>query len=246
MEARIGSADTVGAVVARGGSGGRCGGVVVWCRRGFRWWDGQLCAVWVGHSGDGERGCRLGRGGDQWHTCTGQVVIGAGVTVTLQSGVHPGILDGGATGSAVSIGSGSNLTVQNLTIRNGSSGFLGGGVDMVCCSSTLNLSNAVVSGNTAVAAGGGVYVNGGTVNAVSSQVSGNSSSFGAGIEAEVGSTVNLTNSTVSGNSNGVGGAGGGIALDSSTGTLIGSTVSNNQAASMRAAACWSRTLPCCR
>jgi predicted outer membrane repeat protein len=163
-------------------------------------------------------------------TCTGQVVIGAGVTVTLQSGVHPGILDGGATGSAVSIGSGSTVTVQNLTIRNGSSAFVGGGVDMACCSSTLNLSNAVVTGNSAVSAGGGVYVDSGTVNAVSSQVSGNSSPFGAGIEAEVGATVNLTDSTVSGNSNGVGGAGGGIALDSSTGTLIGSTVSNNQAA----------------
>ena len=85
-------------------------------------------------------------------TCTGQVVIGAGVTRTLQSGVHPGILDRGATGSAVSIGSGSTVTVQNLTIRNGSSGSWAGGVDTACCSSTLNLSDAVASENTAVSA----------------------------------------------------------------------------------------------
>ncbi len=159
--------------------------------------------------------------------CVGNFSVTA--NTTIQAGTPTATLDGNGTGAVLAVSGGASLTLRHLKITNGSTSG-GGGVDVACCGSTLNLTNTQVTGNVADFAGG-VFIDDGTINAVASAVSGNSASSGGGIYAQDFATVNLTNSSVSGNTNGTGGAGGGLFVtDNSTATLTGATVSNNQGA----------------
>lgn len=117
------------------------------------------------------------------------------------------------------------FTVNNLTISNGSTSGLGGGIFM-SNSSTLNLNRSTVSNNTA-SDGGGIYINlSGTLNLDASTISGNSATNGGGIFNNTSGTVNAGNSTIDGNS--ASGNGGGI-YNTATITLTNNTISSNTA-----------------
>src|ERR1039458_748329 len=114
---------------------------------------------------------------------SGQTIAGAGAYQVL-------VVDSGTT-----------LTLNNLTIENGSSASGGG----VYNGGTLTVTNTTFSDNSASLGGGGIY-NGGTLIVTNSTVSSNSASYyGGGIYN--GGTLIVTNSTFSGNSASLGGGG---------------------------------------
>ena len=114
---------------------------------------------------------------------SGQTIAGAGAYQVL-------VVDSGAT-----------LTLNNLTIENGSSASGGG----VYNGGTLTVTNTTFSDNSASLGGGGIY-NGGTLIVTNSTFSTNSASYyGGGIYN--GGTLIVTNSTFSGNSASLGGGG---------------------------------------
>src|SRR4029079_1309846 len=99
------------------------------------------------------------------------------------------------------VASGITVHISAVTIRNGGTTGLGGGI---LNSGVLTLTNSTVSGNSADQLdqhGGGISnANGGTVALTDSIVSGNSAGGdGGGLFNDAGGTMTLTNSTVSGN-----------------------------------------------
>ncbi len=131
------------------------------------------------------------------------------------------------------ISSGKTVSINDLTISNGSAS-IGGGI--YNNRGTLAVRYCTVSGNTASSFGGGIHNGGiGSGNAalsiLNSTISGNSSVVdGGGVYSDAGSgTASLTmiNSTVSGNTanNHVGG----VYVISSTATLTNVTITNNRA-----------------
>jgi hypothetical protein len=129
-----------------------------------------------------------------------------------------------------------SVAISGLTIANGNvtgTGNLGGGIYNP---GTLTLTNATVSGNTALN-GGGIHNDFGTLSIISSTLSGNTVSSntlagsGGGIFNR-GGTVALSNSTISGNTAiGPGGndSGGGIITNVGTVSLTNSTIAGNSA-----------------
>jgi hypothetical protein len=93
------------------------------------------------------------------------------------------------------VNTGANLTLNGITVTNGRTPSIGGGI--YNDGGTLSLTNSTVSGNTADN-GGGIYNQGGTTTLTNSTVSGNTATTGGGIYND-GGTLSLTNSTVSGN-----------------------------------------------
>jgi hypothetical protein len=118
------------------------------------------------------------------------------------------------------VNSGANLTINNVTVRNGSAFGGGGGILNF---GTLTMTNCTVSGNSA---DGGGIANGGTLTMTNCTVSGNSA-FGSGGGIYNSGTLTMTNCTVSGNS-AVASVGGGIA-NVGTLTMTNCTVSGNSA-----------------
>jgi len=124
---------------------------------------------------------------------------------------------------------GDDVSISGLTITNGSAAGVGGGIRTKYAD--LTISDAVISGNDAQNAGGGVGAyDGGSVTIVRSTVSGNTGSRGSGVYSgnNSGTPVTIRNSTISGNT----GAdyGGGVYFDfTSPGTLENSTVYGNSA-----------------
>jgi hypothetical protein len=118
------------------------------------------------------------------------------------------------------------FTVNNLTISNGFTSGLGGGIYMGD-SSTLHLNRSTVSGNAATD-GGGIYLNlSATLNLDTSTISGNTATNGGGIFNNTSGTVNATSSTIDGNT--ATGNGGGV-YNTATITFTSNTVSSNTAA----------------
>ena len=126
---------------------------------------------------------------------------------------------------------GANVTLNGLTITNGSSSSSGGGISS---DGTLTITNSTVSSNYASIAGGGIEISNGTVTIISSIISGNTAaSYGGGIAKSSG-TMTIINSLISGNvANGSASfeGGGGLALYGSDGTttILNSTISGNTA-----------------
>ncbi|GEM_PF-3523664 len=122
---------------------------------------------------------------------------------------------------------GGNVTLNNLTIRNGNTGGNGGAIN-VSSGATVNLSSSTISGNTA--ARGGAINNYGSVNITNSIILGNTatntSSGGGGIHNSTNAKLTITDSTISNNSATFGG---GILNVTSTTTITNSTIANNTA-----------------
>ena len=121
---------------------------------------------------------------------SGVTISGTGQTV---------IISGNNAVVVMQVATGALLTLNNLTIANGSGG--GGGLSN---SGTANISNSTFVANSAAG------------------------SFGAAINSGGGSTLNVTNSTFSANS-ATGGFGGAIYSNSGTVTVTNSTFSGNSA-----------------
>ncbi|HEX4720234.1 MAG TPA: hypothetical protein VH300_17055 [Thermoleophilaceae bacterium] len=132
-----------------------------------------------------------------WGSCPSNARISS--DVTLRGKGKNATLDGGKQGRVLRIGGGTT-TIRDLTITNGKTTSLGGGIYV---GSAAVLVGVQVSGNEAGA-----------------------NNFGGGIEADAGSQVTLVNSTVSGNT---AGGSGGIDMFSSTVSLTNSIVSGNHA-----------------
>ncbi len=154
------------------------------------------------------------------------------------------IISGNNAVRVMEVNSGADLTLQNLTIANGSintsygggisnnfgmltvtnstfsgnSADYGGGIDNN--GGTLTVTGSTFSNNSATSEGGGIFNNGGTLTVTNSTFSQNSANYGGGIGNSPSTTLTVTGSTFSDNS------GGGIA-NGGTLTVTGSTFSDN-------------------
>ncbi|MGB2926641.1 MAG: CHAT domain-containing protein [Limnothrix sp.] len=160
---------------------------------------------------------------------------GAAINLSKQLTINGGgqgvtILDGSIGGDRVlstATGGGNDITINNLTIQNGSISDNGGGIANT--NGTLNLVNITVANNSAniTANGGGINNANGAVNLINSTVSGNNATDRGGGINNNGGTITLTNSIVSGNTTN---SGGGIGSNGGTVNVIDSTISGNNAA----------------
>ncbi len=132
-----------------------------------------------------------------WGTCVGNFAVAKNLTLKGQG--KNATLDGNQAGRVLTISSGTT-TIRDLTITNGQTTELGGGIYV---GSAAVLNNVLVTGNTASV-----------------------TSIGGGIEADLGSSLTLIDSTVSGNS---AGSSGGIDMFRATASLTNSKVTGNHA-----------------
>jgi hypothetical protein len=128
-------------------------------------------------------------------------VIGSGASTT--------IIDGGFSGTVVTIFNTSSVTLSKLTIRNGRAQY-GAGVYRITNAGALSIISTVITGNRAAGCqgsyGGGI-TNSGTLTISNSTIKGNSavatctggSATGGGVANNIG-TLTITKSTISGNS----------------------------------------------
>jgi hypothetical protein len=161
-------------------------------------------------------------------TYTENLTIGVSLRI-VGSGTAMTIIDGGGVNTVVAVHSG-DVTLSNVTIRNGLASPEGGGIYNEGAILTIN--NSTISANQVIfdrflpPLGGGIYNNGSlTIN--NSTISGNTAkgrlghaARGGGIYNEDYATLTINNSTISANqASGVGGFAGGIA----NGTYVGGT-----------------------
>ncbi|MFN7143166.1 MAG: MopE-related protein [Myxococcota bacterium] len=177
---------------------------------------------------------------------TSLVVTGAGAEETL--------LDAGGMDTVVA-STGGTLALSGVTLTNGA-GANGGGLS--CLSTDLVLDGVIVTANLATASGGGVFLQAcDDATLLDVTIAGNAATAGGGLYATnahglvidgatitgneavtVGGGVSLANTTfdigdteVRGNAAGASYAAGGLSVSSSTGTLTGVTVADNEAGS---------------
>ncbi|MBK8902909.1 MAG: CSLREA domain-containing protein [Anaerolineaceae bacterium] len=150
---------------------------------------------------------------------TGDLDLTANVTIN-GGGINNSIIDGADLDRIFEVHGGAQVTVNDLTIRNGSAS-TGGGVYVT---GVLTLSDSRVTASTATGSGGGIFASG-IVTVTHSRIDGNQASGGGGIFVGFSPTT-VINSEISGNT--VTGGGGGI---SSSGSLnvVNSTFSSNSA-----------------
>jgi len=164
-------------------------------------------------------------------TYTENLTIGISLKILGANGSTT-IVDGGGKASVFTISNSSaNVTLSQLTIRNGSAHYGAG----IANSSTLTINNTTISGNGATCnqkcdAWGGGISNVGTLTINSSTISGNFlplNGFDVGGGIYNAGTLTINSSTISGNHTGQAyGYGGGVANDGTL-TINNSTVSGN-------------------
>ena len=166
----------------------------------------------------------------------GSLTIANNGTLTINgTGANQLTVSGNNNKRIFTISSGANAAINALTVTGGNSlgganGGRGGGI--LNNGGTTTLNNAIVSGNSALGQGGGIFSADNSATTLNnSTVSGNTAPDDGGISNN-GGTTTLNNSTVSGNS-ATNNTGGGIGNNSGTTTLNNSTVSGNSAASFR-------------
>lgn len=147
-------------------------------------------------------------------------IVGAGPDQT--------IIDGNDLDRVLHILSSANVTISNLTIRNGFMSTGGG----ILVEGSLTLDNVIVADNTAnylantpIGHGGGILVNQGTLTLNNSKVQNNSATGSGGAIANFSGTVTINNSVISGNSATV--SAGAIASSQGTVDITGSTIQSN-------------------
>ncbi len=151
-----------------------------------------------------------------------QININSNITIT-GIGASNLILSGGGTNVIFSVGLSQTLNLSGVTITGGSNpSGTGGGI--YTYNATLNISDSVISGNSAQH-GGGIYTHSSTLTLLNSTVSNNTASGdGGGIYANGVATTTITNSTITGNS----ASGLGIAIvNGGTMTIRNSTIASN-------------------
>ena len=163
-------------------------------------------------------------------SANGDLDITSDVTIT-GAGSATTIVDGNSTNRVFEIFVGP-VSFSGLTVRNGLAAGFGGGINNRS-TSTVTITNSIISNNQASGFGGGINNNGaGTVSISNSSVTGNTalgSNFGGGINNNFNGTLNVTNTVVSGNTAGGFGGGGINNNDSGAATVTGSTISGNTA-----------------
>ena len=143
----------------------------------------------------------------------GDIIVFSGVTtVSLSSGellINKNLTINGGSGVTITrlsssafrifnIGGGSSVSLNNLTISNGSSDYGGGfNIDANC---SVSFNACVIDNNDATQQGGGLYVNG-SVTMTNCTVKNNGCSFGPSAAHLTGPTASFTGCTFSGNTN---------------------------------------------
>ncbi|ASJ75285.1 DUF4347 domain-containing protein [Granulosicoccus antarcticus] len=147
------------------------------------------------------------------------------------------IINGGGLDRIFDIQSG-DVTIQDLTIRDGNSGGGSGGGVVLNAGATANLSNLDVQGNTTTAGGGGIF-SVGTLTIDNVSVDGNTAKWGAGINLDGGSAT-IEQSTISNNTSS--NNGGGIYNFGAAGaSLTNVTISGNDSSTNSGDGLWTRT-----
>ena len=142
------------------------------------------------------------------------------LTITQWPGQAAAEVDGAATGTPFTINSGDTVTLDQLTVENGSIVAPGGGI---VNGGTLTVTDSTISNNTASTYGGGIYNYGG-ITVTDSTISNNTAYFGGGIYND-GGTLTVTDSTISNNT--AGGSGGGIVDHGGTANIGATIVAGN-------------------
>jgi len=127
-------------------------------------------------------------------------------------------ISGGGTLEVFVIDTGTNLTLNSVTVSGGNAVNGGGASD----NGMLTITNSTFSGNTASGSGGAIY-NTATLTITNSTFSGNSAGSGGGIDNK--GTAAITNGTLSGNS--ASSSGGGLLTDGGTTTLTNTIIANS-------------------
>jgi len=211
--------------------------------------DGQVTlreAIQAANTDTSVDGSTAGSGADTIAfapTVTGTITLG-GTAITISSDVT--ISGPGAANLTISGNNASNIftitdaaaatrrsvQISGLTLTAGSGG-VSGAID---CRENLALTNCVVTGNTAVGAGGGIYMRGAaayqlTANIQNCTISNNTSFVGGGLSLSYCSPGSVTGCTISGNS-APGNRGGGLAVSLGGAVVVdGCTFSGNSASS---------------
>jgi hypothetical protein len=171
------------------------------------------------------------------------VSINTSLTIAQWPGGSPAVVDGTGGNTVITVASGVDVTIDQLTVTGGSGQYEGGGINNA---GNLTVDDSTISGNTANDSfgeggeGGGIH-NAGTLSVDDSTISNNSVSGigdeggggGGGIYSYNG-TVSIDDSTVSNNSADAGisyqgGYGGGIYGEGGTLSIDDSTISGNSA-----------------
>ncbi|MBB4118810.1 hypothetical protein GGR32_001090, partial [Mesonia hippocampi] len=121
----------------------------------------------------------------------------------------------------------SDSSTLNLTNVHISGNTASSGAGMYSNSSTLNLTKGEITGNIANNNGGGIYSNSSTFNLTNVHISGNTAENGGGIINWNNSSSNLTNASIIGNI--ATNVGGGLANDNSSLSLTNATIAGNTA-----------------
>jgi predicted outer membrane repeat protein len=165
-------------------------------------------------------------------TCVENIAIGKNLTLR-GAGAAATLIDGGLSGTVVTISGGAVVELAGLTIRRGSAtaGDANGGGVLLTGASSVTLRDSVVADNSAAGAGGGIYSQeGGTVTLINSTVTGNTAgSNGGGIfSTGTGNSVVIVDSTISGNKATLI-HGGGLYITDGAASVTRSTLSGNDA-----------------
>jgi CSLREA domain-containing protein len=168
--------------------------------------------------------------GSQLPSVTSTIIInGTGMANTIiQADANPDT----ATYRVFQVSSVGNLSLNNLTLRNGrcngsciTYNTAGGGI---LNAGALTVTNTTISGNSVSTIGGGIY-NAGILTLTNSTISGNTAIEAGGVYNNIG-PLTITNSTFSGNSStGGGSSGGGAVENNGTSSVTNSTFSGNSA-----------------
>ncbi len=148
-------------------------------------------------------------------------IVGAGATET--------ILDGGGAGvgSVISADFEAKLSVEGVTIRDGSTTGYGGGIDTRAISTTVKAST--ITANTATLDGGGIYARGGFsgLTIERSTIAGNTAGRNGGGVFEAVAVGPIVNSTIADNH--AGEHGGGLYDETSQSVIVADTFADNTA-----------------
>lgn len=159
---------------------------------------------------------------------TAELLVNKNLTIDGGAGVTVARVAGSPNFRIVNIAGGRTVAIIGLTISNGNTTGLGGGI---FSAGSLTLTNSAVTGNSAgTNFGGGLYTQGPTV-IDGCTISGNQAGNGGGLFHGF-STLTLSNTTVSNNTTQFQGAG--VNIQDATATLANCTVSNNQSVNSQA------------